>query len=285
MVKLTIHKEAHPDFNVEHYDYRGAFDAQWSVKGPGAEEMRAAGLATNTRELLKQICGDKAPMVITQCAHCGQRIRYFALMYHTGADEFVTIGEICLDNRFEHTHAQFKALRDAAKEQAKAVRAAGKLNLFIEAHPDFAKLIDQYDNNEIYNAYGRSSEFVADVIFKLKKYSELSDAQVNAVRKAVEREQVWQAKRAQERETLKPAPVGRMKITGTVVGLKTEEGYGYYSVPIKKMLVMADGNFKVYGTVPSGLGDVEKGQRVEFTATLTQSKNDATFAIAKRPVA
>ena len=49
------------------------------------------------------------------------------------------------------------------------------------------------------------------------------------------------------------------------------------------MLVKDDSGFKVFGTVPSSISRVSKGDVVEFTATLEPSKDDPKFGFYKRP--
>lgn len=76
-----------------------------------------------------------------------------------------------------------------------------------------------------------------------------------------------------------------MVVTGNVLSIKQEESYFGYTPSITwKMLVMSDENFKVWSTIPAAiLGDVEVGTKISFTATLTRSDKDSSFAFAKRP--
>lgn len=87
-----------------------------------------------------------------------------------------------------------------------------------------------------------------------------------------------------DRETAKtqtePLPEGRITITGAVATKKTiDTAYG----TAVKMVVELDGGQRVYGTLPSALYGVERGQRVTFTATVTRSDDDHTFGWFKRP--
>lgn len=90
------------------------------------------------------------------------------------------------------------------------------------------------------------------------------------------------AEKANEPEAT-PVLEGRMTVTGTIKSFKSTEGYGYYSAPVWKMVVLDDRGFKVYGSVPASLADAEKGDRITFTATLTPSPDDETFGWFKRP--
>ena len=77
------------------------------------------------------------------------------------------------------------------------------------------------------------------------------------------------------------APVieGRIVVSGNVLAVKVQEGYYGWE---QKMLVRDDRGFKVWGTVPSCI-EPERGNRIEFTATVNKSDKDETFGFYKRP--
>lgn len=79
-----------------------------------------------------------------------------------------------------------------------------------------------------------------------------------------------------------PVTQERIEITGEVVGIKWVEGYGYNSPDVKKIIVLDDRGFKLYGSAPSGLG-VERGDRINFFAAIEHSKDDSQFGFYKRP--
>jgi hypothetical protein len=229
----------------------------------------------NAREQVEAICkafSVSPPDILTKCAHCGTAIRYAAIMLHFPSNTACAIGEICLGNRFLLANSEFEEIRKAAKEQAKATKTVGKLEIFLRAHEDFRALMSQ---EMFYNS------FVSDVLAKLEKNGELSVPQVEAVRRSITKHKELQAKRTEEAKTLNPAPTGRITFTGTILSLKTQEGY-MGSIE-HKMLLLAEGGYKVWTTVPQALRDAVKGQVITLTATLTPSNQDATFAIGKRP--
>ena len=209
-----------------------------------------------------------------RCSHCGAHLRYAAILEHVSGTR-IMVGEDCLGNRGNRAQEDFEALREAAAEQAKLTRRVGKLELFLQAAPDFRELL----------ATPQRNAFVADVLAKLEKNGELSTNQVHAVRDAVARDNEFARRRAQEAAEMVAAPEGRVTFTGTVVGVKIEEAY-YGDGGVRKLIVRADGNFKAYITAPSSIDFLEeyKGLRLQVTATLSPSRNDATFAIGKRPV-
>jgi hypothetical protein len=74
-------------------------------------------------------------------------------------------------------------------------------------------------------------------------------------------------------------PVGRVEVEGVLVAKKSvETGFG----SSLKALIEGDG-WKVWGTLPTALYGVEKGDRVAFTATVERSADDAGFGFYKRP--
>jgi hypothetical protein len=112
------------------------------------------------------------------------------------------------------------------------------------------------------------------------------------------------AAEAAEMAKAEDCPVGKVRITGTVLGLKVEESaysYGYRreAVMTTKMLVRDDRGFKVYGTRPAIKGDrvapfegaepqqtyivLDKGDRVTFNATIERSEKDPKFGFFRRP--
>lgn len=82
-------------------------------------------------------------------------------------------------------------------------------------------------------------------------------------------------------EGKRPAPEGRVTVSGRVVSVKYQESDYYGRRGAYKMLVEGEG-WKAWGTVPSSLPAV-RNQVVEFTATFTRSDDDEAFAFFTRP--
>lgn len=118
---------------------------------------------------------------------------------------------------------------------------------------------------------------------------------------AVVRQREYDERKAEEarvKENADPIPVTdkRIKITGTVLGFKEVEGWGYGET-VTKMIFIDDRGFKLYGTAPSykkmeknRYGTMEemtchldKGDKVEFMARVEPSKDDTKFGFFKRP--
>jgi hypothetical protein len=259
MTTQTIHHASHPDFNVENYHLVTVLDMQPEFGGP-------QGYCSYLKD------GNKPVQKVGQCSHCGAHLRYAAVLEHVNGER-ILVGEDCLNNRFSDSQEAFQRLRDNAKARAERSRKIGKLESFLVDNPDFRPLVEQ-------DAW-QYGDFVGDVVAKLIQYGELSERQVYAVRRAIESKQRFMAQREAEKATMSPAPSGRVKFQGTVISEKITEGY--YGVE-HKMLVKADGNYKVWTTVPASMQiDGLKGAKIELTATLAPKADDPTFAIGKRP--
>jgi hypothetical protein len=133
---------------------------------------------------------------------------------------------------------------------------------------------------------GKWTAILQDMAWKVQKYGDLSDKQVafarrmlgwlaEAEEKHAEREAATEAKIAAGVEV----PEGRIVIEGTVLSTKwVESQFG----STQKMLVENEQGWKVWGSVPSSI-EVDKGTKVQFTATVERSKDDALFGFFKRP--
>ena len=148
--------------------------------------------------------------------------------------------------------------------------------------------------------------FLSDLWVKAFDY-ELSEKQVAAAAKAMDRRAEWATKKAEEaiaKAALPPAPTGKVEVTGTIVSVKYKES-SFGPGGAWKMVVEGPEGWKVWSTVPAKLidaameeqaardssGDEEfvgwsdflVGRQITFTATLEPSDRDKSFAFAKRP--
>lgn len=110
-----------------------------------------------------------------------------------------------------------------------------------------------------------------------EKQKTLAVAMLDRHRAAVARE----AEAEERRAAGVAVPVGRQTVRGTVAGFKTQESrYG----TVEKMIVRHAEGWSVYVTVPAGISP-ERGNAVEFTATIERSDRDPLFGFASRPTA
>src|SRR5262245_1900742 len=123
MTSNKARTDAHAPINLvtEDYDYVTFLD----FRGPqGTTEIGQYGQGvyipppaaeieryTRTRALLD---GNSGHGDTAQCDHCGNYIRYAAILRHRVSGEHISVGEQCLDNRFSRATDDFQAARKGA---------------------------------------------------------------------------------------------------------------------------------------------------------------------------
>lgn len=227
------------------------------------------------------------------CVHCGQWIRYAAVMQRAESKELVYIGETCLDNRFtDVTATQFKQMRKRAADLRAQQRIKTAVHELCERHPLLTELTYIKSGNELFTG-DRYNDFLCDVAWKFLRQGKLSEKQINAVERCIRGAMKYTAileerdrKRAAERSELEAkgvrVPDGeRVTVTGVVLSVKDSEndwGITY------RMTVKSDDGYRINTTVPAAiLNEVDKGVRVQFDATLNASEDDPMFGFGKRP--
>jgi len=178
-----------------------------------------------------------------------------------------------LDQKTLDRRAKARARYAAKKETARLAKIAAEQAVFdawAADHGDIIAMVKRLD--EATGARLHSLGFEAMLAMECRK--PLSEAMIAAVEKAI----------AELDAPKIPVPEGKETVTGEIVGIKWLETYYTYSgESTRKMIVMDDRGFKVYGTAPRSLDDAGKGDRVSFTATLQRSCDDPTFGYFKRP--
>jgi hypothetical protein len=293
-MRTDVHRPSSPDFDPEAYDCLGVWDMRPEWPSPAAAAHRLAVV----NSLIAQGYSS-GPGCSTQCGHCGAYLRYAALMARADVKQWIYVGETCLAGRFESlTKAEFKSLREAAKLNRERASRAERIAALVDAHPHLAWLT--YNPAVVFNQF---DGFLNDLSYKLGRYGELSERQIEAAATAIIRD-TERAERAASREAEKAAvvasgvkaPEGKVTVEGEVVSVKWHENdFG----GCLKMTVKTDAGWLVWSTVPSAIagGDshldetegwittpqLDRGARVRFSATLTRSDSDPLFAFAKRP--
>ena len=139
----------------------------------------------------------------------------------------------------------------------------------LAGHSDFEKNLKAVVAKDYFDAAGRG--------FGILVYA--AEAFRRAEVKRVEAEA-----KAKAEISKSPAPVGRCIVTGTIAGVYEKDNpYCRYGGTITKIRVIADAGYGVYLTLPSAISHADKGDRVEFTATLEPSHDDRFFAFGSRP--
>jgi len=278
--RLDVHAPSSTEFDPSLYTLRGCFDNNHMGQDFFSETIKDL-------ENKGYSFGYGGP---GRCGHCGTAIRYFALLSREDVKEIIAVGQQCLDNRFSiATAEEFHKLRESARLNRERADLEERLDNMRE-NPSLARLLDNDWTND----------FLADVRRKALESGRLTDIQISAVERTIEREDRkarWAEERRNEAQKLAEAgvkaPEGKVEVTGVVTSAKKHESPYGESI---KIVVKSDEGWKVWLTAPSGLLanvdtqeiDQVRGallnKRIRFTATLTKSPNDETFAFAKRPM-
>lgn len=290
--RTDVHRPSAPEFDPSAYICLGVYDmnhefGNWPLHAERVAQVRRSVGATF----------DDAPHPQRQCSHCGQYLRYVALMVHHDSNTLMHIGETCLDERFSaETHEEFAALRAAAAAKSAATREANRrhdiaaeITEWLAGQDERLAELTYRDNGGLLD----DNDFLSDVAYKMFRYGNLSQRQVDAVLAAVTRDAARNGRTderdaadAERKANATPAPAGRIEVAGTVEHTWWKEGdYGMAA----KMRLAADGGYLVVSTVPAALVeqvttlDELRGRAVAFTATLKPSHEDDTLAFASRP--
>lgn len=301
----TTRTDVHAPVNLvtEDYDYFGSYDNGTASEKPdylAFRQLRAAYLGIQA----SGVYGDSNQ----KCDHCGAFIRYGAILLHTPTSTYITVGETCLDNRFELATADFQALRKAAALNRERRSLAQRVEEFCQDNPvavwaTYAynmqdggltyEVTDDFDGQTYtrggmaeYIKAGKAFYILGDLGYKLGRYGSLSPAQVTLVGKLLdqiseryERQVRWDADKAAAKADAQDAPEGRVRVTGEVVSTKwVENDFG----GTLKMLVKADEGYTVWMSVPSSL-DLAKGDRFTAMVKLERAKDDSKHAFGSRP--
>ncbi len=185
------------------------------------------------------------------------------------------------------TDGQISDFIDAlyAKKEAARVRAQEHKIAKRDAALDyFLTTLSDEDREAIQALLDRKfddlNSFVSDVIGKLKQYGSISENQKNAIIDAQARDDRTAEDRAIETANTPDLEEGRYTIEGEVLTTKKQDSP--YGTTLKQLVKMDDGT-KVWGTVPSAIWDIDRGDRVRFDAKVTVSNDDRTFGFYSRP--
>jgi len=222
------------------------------------------------------------------CYCCGAHANFVARFHHSLTNTYIDLGERCADKMDMGEPGAFRRLRKEIDDMRKAVAGKAKAQVI---------LLDN-ELTECWNIYqekrpGHEEVIVSDIVKKLIRYGNISENQINFLKRLLEqiskREEI-KAKRKEESASAADCPNGRIVIEGIVISTKTHPGpYGTSTI---KMIVQHETGYKVWGTLPDSIAIVElkdgsqvspRGMKVKFTATVTPSDDDPKFGFFKCP--
>jgi hypothetical protein len=282
-MRNDVHSPASPDFDPSSYEFVACGDN-------GNGEERPYHATVELRDLRAQGILPFEGADRQHCTHCGAFLRFYAVMVHFPTNEYIFIGETCLDNRFDQglSAEQFQQLRTEAKLNRERIAKASKIEALIEANPFLTEVIEFANDFDYFHP--QHNEFISSIAAQIESKGELSERQLSSVQRALAGAKKFQAaKVAQEAAkaaqiaagALSPVPVGKTAVVGQIASepVWKENGFG----GALKVRVVADQGFALWMTVPAKLGEVTKGERISFVATLTPSDDDKYFGFASRP--
>jgi hypothetical protein len=265
-----------------------------SVDSMPVHRFEAAGLGKAPFTLLEmqrivfQACPGAPIQAGGSCDYCGTAICYaFRIQsadgrsFKVGSDCVEKVGDAGLAQKIKRVRAAYdRELRMARRERARSAAAAtreeaakARRKAARAAAADFAAAHGLVACFRV-ALKGPKRGVAIEFLGKLRDYGSLTPAQTAFLKSIGTRSA--------------PAPTGRVTFTATIESVKSREGYRG-SIEYK-MTVRADAGFRAWMTAPVSLLDVPgigldrfKGQRVEVTATLEPSREDAGFAFGKRP--
>jgi hypothetical protein len=237
-------------------------------------------------------------VALGKCCVCGTQFRYGEAWEHEPTGLRISIGHVCAEkyglmaDDAEYRGKRAKAIAAAQRKQ-KLYEIGHEVIMFIMLHPEIRVWLSL------------DHHITRDLKANLYRWGSLTTKQVALLKKLYDDAQI---ERVEFRPVAIPSTIlgGRVRIEGTVVGIKWVEGYGYHAADVIKMIVRvehAGGAYKVYGTMPEVLSSAIMELRntdadeyedlrqivrrtqpvVAFTAKFEVSRDDAAFGFFKRP--
>lgn len=215
------------------------------------------------------------------CHHCGKAIAWRVWFKHVPTGNLVTFGHQCAvilkmtDNRIDHEMNLLK--RRAANEREQERRGMEKQereDKFKAEHPDLYEFVMEFDED---------NGFINRIKWGIDTFGSPLDHQIDSLKRFIAGREKLLVLKMEQAAKLENAPAleeGRQVIEGTVVGTKFSHN-DYTGGMTKKMTVALDNGNRVFGTVPESIYEVEKGDRVQFTATVKPQEDH--FGFYSRP--
>jgi hypothetical protein len=210
------------------------------------------------------------------CQYCGTGIRYqFFLQsadgkkFYVGSDCIYKSGDAGLINIAKKERSRLaKEKRDARKAQSRQERQAKWDAERAEKLEKF--LADHFTIKPVFDWAATSTGIALDIYNNLAKWGNLTESQIALLVRFFNDAQKPKA----------DCPSGKVTIEGVVISTKFVDGY--YGCQYK-MTVESNDGYRVFGTVPKSLDNVEKGNKIRFVATIEPAPNDKHFGFFSRP--
>ncbi len=206
------------------------------------------------------------------CTVCGASFIHGDVWRHNETGECIHLGHSCADkyamlaNRTAHD-MRLRHLKKAAASQAQAAVNKIKRADFLAANPGLEEAL------ELEGHY-----ILSDLRGKFERFCTLSPKQVELAFKLAH-----EIRNPKPAEKHVDAPTGRVTFIGEAVSVKWHDNAYGGCLKMTVKVTTDEGSWLCWTTVPAAMDSIEKGDRVEITATLSHGDN-AYFAFGKRPV-
>jgi hypothetical protein len=221
------------------------------------------------------------------CHICGATALYICKFHHPKSNTYIVTGNDCAEKMGMGDARAFRVFREAISSERE--HKAGKQKAArILAEAGLQAAWDLYIGAEGRDGVvqDKPTNIIFDVCSKLVKYGSISDKQIELLRKCM----TWRveaaarvANRAAEDEAAADVPQtdGRTTFEGTVLTVKEPDEYAQF--PTWKILVKHETGYKIWGSRPASISDVQRGDKVRFAATILRSDKDSKFGFFSRP--
>lgn len=217
-----------------------------------------------------------------QCAMCGQiTCFHWGVFYHAKSNEYIWLGHICASS--VNSAASDTILRNT-KKQNDAIKRVSRIRNAEQVLADNG-LEACWNHYDPANEDDDTCHIIADIVRKLVRYGEISDAQINflgTLLKQWDERLIREQRIADEKAAADPIPnfKGRTTIVGKVVSKKFNEDWCKWNMVVKSN----EGGWCVWGTAPTNVIEtLAVGDEIQFDAAITVSDKDEKFGFFKRP--
>ena len=225
---------------------------------------------------------------IGSCSFCGHPLVHNYLLESSDGNKFsvgceciyksgdANLSALTIEEEKKRKREYRKTLRDGKASQTKKEREARWAKEREENRIRMGELFPEIVT--ILNGDLKENYFLIDMKKNLDTGYMLSEAQINAIRKTVEKQSVEEQFTSANMDVV----VGKQTIKGLLLTIK--EVYNQFSRKLDyKALFLTDKGFKVYGTCPKGIVYEDRGKVFEFVGTVETSPSDPKFGFYKRP--
>lgn len=236
------------------------------------EHMNATGGKFSTHEHggVCHICGNANAMSV-------------ARFWHEPSNTYIEVGETCADKLGDGEALNFRSFREKVKVGLQANAGKRKAQAILESS-GLSRAWQIYCA-DWQDSFQYQESTIRDIVGKLVRYGSLSEKQhafLQGLVEQIEKRAEIELQRKVEHDNASPIPMNNVRalIKGKVLSVKPVESF--YGDTLKMLVQHRDG-WKIYGTVPNSISNVEIGDFVSFEALISVSDNDSKFGFFKRP--